>query len=117
MHVITPPLQNDRVHLMNIGLIVTAVQVLGLSNYSTDPAAADLRACIKADRPAAELALDFTLKRLRGMWHVGVYENLRRSLASLATSRGVDVKGTAYRSNTAHAFSYDGGEGEDDKVR
>ena len=92
------------------------MQVLGLSNYSTDPSAADLRQCIKTDQPTAHLALDFAQKRLRSMWHVGTYENLRPSLASLATSWGVDVTGSAYRSNTAHAFSYDG-EGEDDKAR
>jgi hypothetical protein len=46
---------------------------------------------------------------------VGTYENLRTSLATLAVLRGTDVSSTAYKSNVAHAFSYDGGE-DDAKV-
>lgn len=85
-------------------------QVLGLTNYSTDPAAAALRRCIRTDRPTAELALAFAKERLGTMWHVGTYETLRLSLASVASSVGIDVDTAAYKSNTAHAFSYDGGE-------
>jgi hypothetical protein len=85
-------------------------QVLGLTNYSTDPAASALRNCIRTDRPSAKLALAFAKERLGTMWHLGTYETLRPSLASLASSLGADVDAVAYKSNTAHAFSYDGGE-------
>lgn len=85
------------------------VQVLGLTNYSMDPEASELRHCIMRDRKTAEIALDFAKERLRGMWHVGTYETLRPSLTSLAASLGSDVGGVAYKTNNAHAFSYDGG--------
>lgn len=91
-------------------LMSEGVQVLGLTNYSMDPAASELRHCIRHDKPTARLALDFAKERLRGMWHVGTYETLRPSLASLASTFGIDVESLAYKSNTAHAFSYDGGD-------
>ena len=89
--------------------------MLGLTNYSTDPAASELRACMQSDREAAQLALELVKARLRSMWRVGTFERLRESLAAVAVGMDIDVSSTAYRSNVAHAFSYDGGN-DDEQV-
>jgi hypothetical protein len=89
------------------------VQVLGLTNYSMDVHASQLRHCIKHDGLTAELALSFAKDRLRNMWFVGTYETLRQSLAAVASTMKIDLSNLAFRSNSPHAFSYDGGEADE----
>ena len=95
--------------------ICIRAQVLGLTNYSHDPNASLLRSCIRTDLESQSLALDFAKDRLREMLHVGVFERLHVSLATLATAVGISIDQTSYKTDTAHAFSYDVSE-KSDKV-
>jgi hypothetical protein len=91
------------------------MQVLGLTNYSRDPQATELRNCIVNDHQAAELALEYAIQRLKTFAHVGTFEAMRESLSSFASRIGKNLSDLAWSSNKMHAFSYDEGD-EDDPV-
>ena len=77
-------------------LRVGAVQVLGLTNYSRWPDAADVRACL-ADSPAlGQQLLPLALASLRKFVHVGVTEELYGSIKSLAASLALALDGPAW---------------------
>eukprot|EP00892_Ulva_mutabilis_P010571 jgi/Ulvmu1/7887/UM004_0118.1 len=83
------------------------LQVLGLTNYSSDPEAGTLRKCMHDDPVAARLAVDYAKERLRTFTHVGTFEGMREHLSAFASKMGIDLDSHAYSSNKQHAFSYD----------
>lgn len=88
------------------------MQVLGLTNYSHDPQADQLRACLIEDPAAQRIGVDFAKERLKGMMHVGVYERLKDSLSGLAHALGRTASSPTWKSETKHAFSYDDDDGD-----
>ena len=72
------------------------MQVLGLTNYSRWPGAADLRRCLHASPAAQELLLDAALTRLETFVHVGLFDRLFDSITSLAATLGMPLEGPSW---------------------
>ncbi|KAL4420062.1 hypothetical protein ABPG77_004327 [Micractinium sp. CCAP 211/92] len=92
------------------------LQVLGLTNYSYWPVAEQLRHCVRSSWVAREMLLALATKRLKRMAHVGLTERLDESVTSMAADLGLDFSGPAYKYTSASAFSYDGGEVDQDEL-
>lgn len=62
------------------------------------------------------MLLALATKRLKRMAHVGLTERLDESVVSMAADLGLNFSGPAYRYTSASAFSYDGGEVDQDEL-
>lgn len=60
------------------------LQVLGITNYSIDPAAGLVRSCFRNNQGAREQLMQFALQRVRNFTHVGTTDRLMESMTSLA---------------------------------
>ena len=85
----------------------TTLQVLGITNYSSWPAAGALRECFFRDGAVRAALGELAKDRLRSMHHVGLQERLNSSVASLAAGLGYDLQAKAYKAVPRSAFAYD----------
>lgn len=86
----------------------TTLQLLGLTNYSRWEHAKELRQCLFSDTQAKKQLVQIAKDRLTTMLHVGITEDLDRSIASLAAAVGADMDGRAWKYTSKKYYSYDG---------
>lgn len=68
----------------------STMQLLGLTNYSSDPMATELRRCVvqQRDEGAREVLMYVALKRLREFVHVSIFDRLDESIELLYAQSG-----------------------------
>ena len=76
--------------------------MLGLTSYSRWPEAGELRACLPHSVEARELLLQLALERLEKFLHVGTFDRLDESIASLSATLNISLVGPSWTVSLAH---------------
>ena len=74
----------------------SSAQVLGLTSYSRWEGAAELRRCLPTSVKARQLLLETALHRLDRFLHVGIFDRLEESIASLAATLNISLSGPSW---------------------